>query len=273
MARINSAGVFIELIAAVSWSSCSASHRHPRPTVLVRHPRSRRGHEPRLLRCVPHRLAGLAPMSCTASTPPARWARSPSTPAATRPRAILRPLVASFIIGGLILLFAMLAVPDLADRQSGRTDCSTSCSHVLGWPDRQIVLLVAVVIAITVCALAVHTAAIRLMFAMARDNDLPGASRLAQVEPALRTPVVPAVMIGVVAVLHPRGQHQLAGDLLGGHQHRDHHDLHRLSAGDGADARSSAARRVAGPGAGKAATSRSAGGACRSTSSPWCGER
>ena len=63
------------------------------------------------------------------------------------------------------------------------------------------VLLVAVIIAITVCALAVHTAAIRLMFAMARDNALPGAARLAHLDPKRQTPLVPAVLIGVAAVL------------------------------------------------------------------------
>ena len=37
-----------------------------------------------------------------------------------------------------------------------------------------------VVIAITVCCLAVHTAAIRMMFAMARDNNLPAGEHLAR---------------------------------------------------------------------------------------------
>ena len=35
------------------------------------------------------------------------------------------------------------------------------------------IFLVCIVIAVTVCSLAVHTAAIRLTFAMARDNALP----------------------------------------------------------------------------------------------------
>jgi amino acid transporter len=51
-----------------------------------------------------------------------------------------------------------------------------------------------------VCALAVHTAAIRLAFAMARDNNLPASAVLARVSPRFRTPVVPAVLIGVLAL-------------------------------------------------------------------------
>jgi amino acid transporter len=46
-----------------------------------------------------------------------------------------------------------------------------------------------------------HTATIRIMFAMARDNNLPGGAALARVHPVRRTPVVPAVVIGVLAVL------------------------------------------------------------------------
>jgi amino acid transporter len=61
-------------------------------------------------------------------------------------------------------------------------------------------MLWCVFIAVTVCALAVHTAAIRLAFAMARDNNLPASSRLARVHPRFRTPIVPAIVIGVLAL-------------------------------------------------------------------------
>ena len=39
------------------------------------------------------------------------------------------------------------------------------------------IFLWCIVLAITVCALAVHAAAIRLMFAMARDSKLPAGAR------------------------------------------------------------------------------------------------
>ena len=56
------------------------------------------------------------------------------------------------------------------------------------------------VIAITVCCLAVHTATIRMMFAMARDNNLPAGTHLARVHPKTRTPIIPAVIVGVLAI-------------------------------------------------------------------------
>jgi amino acid transporter len=58
-----------------------------------------------------------------------------------------------------------------------------------------------VFVAITVCVLAVHTAAIRIAFAMARDNALPAGSKLAKVNKTTGTPVLPAVVIGVIAVV------------------------------------------------------------------------
>ena len=56
------------------------------------------------------------------------------------------------------------------------------------------------VIAITVCCLAVHTATVRMMFAMARDNNLPAGEHLARVHPKTRTPIIPAVIVGVLAM-------------------------------------------------------------------------
>ena len=56
------------------------------------------------------------------------------------------------------------------------------------------------VIAITVCCLAVQTATIRMMFAMARDNNLPAGSTLARVHPKTRTPIIPSILVGVLAI-------------------------------------------------------------------------
>jgi amino acid transporter len=55
------------------------------------------------------------------------------------------------------------------------------------------------VVAVSVCSLAVHTAAIRISFAMARDNALPFGELLARVNPNTQTPILPAVLIGVIA--------------------------------------------------------------------------
>jgi len=63
------------------------------------------------------------------------------------------------------------------------------------------IFLWCVVIAITVCCLAVHTATVRMMFAMARDNNLPAGDHLARVHPKTKTPIIPAVIVGVLAMV------------------------------------------------------------------------
>ena len=62
-------------------------------------------------------------------------------------------------------------------------------------------LLVCVTIAIFVCCLANQTGAVRMIFAMARDNGFPGSHRLARISERDKTPVVPVVSVAVIAVL------------------------------------------------------------------------
>jgi amino acid transporter len=123
-------------------------------------------------------------------------------PRRTAPSAILRAVIASFILGGLILMFGILAAPDLHDPKLGTAGGGLQLIvlQALGGGVGT-VFLIAAVVAVTVCALAVHTAAIRLMFAMARDNALPAGATLAKIDPKRKTPVVPAIVIGIASVL------------------------------------------------------------------------
>jgi amino acid transporter len=115
------------------------------------------------------------------------------------PKAIMRALVASFVLGGLIILFALMAVGNIHAPELGTVGLQYVLTDALG-PAIGRVFLFVVFIAITVCVLAVHTAAIRIAFAMARDNALPGGSKLAHVNKKTGTPVLPAIVIGLIAV-------------------------------------------------------------------------
>jgi amino acid transporter len=123
-------------------------------------------------------------------------------PRRTAPRAILRAILASFVIGGAILLFAIMAAPNLHDPKigTGGGGLQYIIEQVM-WGPLGRIFLVCIVVAVTVCSLAVHTAAIRLTFAMARDNALPFGEKLAAVNSQTQTPIVPAVVIGVIAEL------------------------------------------------------------------------
>ncbi|WSI35824.1 APC family permease [Streptomyces sp. NBC_01341] len=200
MARINSAGVFIELIAAVALIIFLAAHITRGPSSVLTDTYG----------LGEGRTLGYFGAFLTASLASAYVMYGFDTasslgeeshhPSRNAPRAILRALIASFLIGGLILLFALLAVPDLAAKELSTGGLQYVVLQTLGSTIGEIFLW-CVVVAITVCVLAVQAAGIRLMFAMARDNNLPAGSVLARVSPRFRTPVVPAVVIGVVGVV------------------------------------------------------------------------
>ena len=200
MARINSTGVFIELIAAVLIIVLLFVNVVNPPSVLFDTQGLGEGVSGGYLSVF--LVAALASAYVmygfdTASS----LGEETVDPRRTAPTAILRAVIASFVLGGLILLGLILAAPDLADpalaEKSGGGQLILL--QVLGGPVGS-VFLVAIAIAITVCALAVHTAAIRLMFAMARDNALPAGAHLAKIDPVHKTPVIPSILIGVLAL-------------------------------------------------------------------------
>jgi urea carboxylase system permease len=201
MARINSTGVFIELLAAGALVVLLAVNITNPPTVLLDTQGKGEG--------MPLGYLGAFLIASLASAyvmygfdTAASLGEETVDPRRTAPRAILRAIVASFVLGGLILLGGILAAPDLDDPKIGRQDGGLQyiVLLVLGGTLGK-AILIAIAVAITVCVLAVHTAAIRTMFAMARDNALPAGARLARVDPKHKTPVVPAVLIGVIAAL------------------------------------------------------------------------
>ncbi len=116
------------------------------------------------------------------------------------PRAILRAISTAFAIGGLLMLFAMMATGNLKDPNINTLGLPYIVKSVLG-NGLGDVFLICSAIAITVCCLAVQTAAIRLIFSMARDGSLPFASVLAKVSPRSKTPVVPALLTGVLTIV------------------------------------------------------------------------
>ena len=98
------------------------------------------------------------------------------------------------------MLFGILAVSDPGLPELGQINGGLPflVKDVLG-AKLGTLLLVEVVFAVFVCALAVHAGSVRLMFAMARDDNLPFAHALSHVPTRTRTPILPAVVIGVLA--------------------------------------------------------------------------
>jgi amino acid transporter len=118
------------------------------------------------------------------------------------PRAILQALLAAGVGGLLVLLFALMAVPDLGmtDLGSIRGGLPMLVKSVLG-ETTGILFLCVVIFAIIVCTLAVHSGAVRLMFAMGRDGLLPFSKSLSAVSSKTQTPVLATLLCGLAAMI------------------------------------------------------------------------
>jgi urea carboxylase system permease len=131
-------------------------------------------------------------------------AEETTNPRRFAPGGILRAVIAAAILGGILMLVAMMSMPNIFSDKVIANIGSQGLPYIVktvlgnGLGD---VFLVCSAIAITVCALAVHTAGIRIMFTMARDNRLPFGSKLAKVSGKSKTPIIPAIVIGVLTVL------------------------------------------------------------------------
>ncbi|MFC8918563.1 APC family permease [Streptomyces sp. NPDC057116] len=198
MARINTAGVFVELIATVVLIVLLAVNVVRGPQVVTDTAGTGSG--------APLGYLGAFLIASLASAyvmygfdTAASLGEESLDPSRNAPRAIVRAIVASFVLGGLVLLLALMSVSSLRGERLSTEGLQYVVLDVLG-PTAGKAMLWCVLIAVTVCALAVHTAAVRLTFAMARDNSLPASSRLARVSPRFGTPVLPTVVIGVLAL-------------------------------------------------------------------------
>src|SRR5215207_4976039 len=153
MARINSTGVVIELIAAVLLIILLGANITRGPDVLFETQGTGEGHEGGYFGAfLAASLASAYVMYGfdTASS----LGEETHEPRRTAPLAIMRAVIASFILGGLILLFAMMSVSDINAAEIDTGGLQYVILDVLGNTVGK-VFLVCVVIAVTVCCLAV----------------------------------------------------------------------------------------------------------------------
>ena len=199
MAVINNVGVMVELVGASVLVILLAFHAKRGPSVILQtnHTGDGRtwGYTGAFL------LAGIASAYIFYGFDTAgSLAEETNNPRKHAPRGILRAMVAAFLLGGLLILFAVMAEKNLDQGTFAGGGLPAIVKYALG-NSLGNVFLACSVIAITVCALAVHTAGIRIMFTMARDGRLPLGSRVARVSGTSKTPIVPALVIGAVTLL------------------------------------------------------------------------
>lgn len=122
-------------------------------------------------------------------------AEETNDPRRAAPPAIIRALIAAWIIGGLLIMFAIMSVHSITDKNIGLLGLPYIVKQALGNTVGD-VFLADSALAITVCCLAVMTACIRMLFSMARDGRLPAGTHLARVSGRARVPIVPALFVG-----------------------------------------------------------------------------
>ena len=117
------------------------------------------------------------------------------------PRGIIRSVLVSGVVGWIMLIAIVLAMPSL-DEAAGQGDqvFFWTMHRVLpGWLARG--LLAGIAVAQYLCGLATVTSASRMAYAFARDRGLPASALLASIHPSYRTPAVAIWVVSVAAVL------------------------------------------------------------------------
>jgi urea carboxylase system permease len=199
MARINNIGVTAELVGASVLIILLLFHLHHPPSVIAHSYGYGAGHPWGYFGAL--LVGGLVSAYVmygfdTAGT----LAEETNDPRKHAPPAIIRAIGAAAIIGGLVILLAIMSNKNIADKNIGLLGLPYVIKQAFGNTTGN-VFLADTGLAIFVCCLAVQTATIRMLFSMARDNRLPFGSAVARVSGTRKVPVVPALVTGILTLV------------------------------------------------------------------------
>jgi urea carboxylase system permease len=199
MAKINNFGVFVELVGVSLLIIVLAFHIKRGPGVVFDTNGTAAGHSAGYLGAflVASLMSAYVFYGFDTAGSLAEETREPRKHA---PRGILRAITAAFVAGGLLMLIGMMAVGNIHASELGTSGMPYLLKSTLGTGLGDTFLICAA-IAITVCCLAVQTAAIRMIFSMARDKRLPFSNALGRVSPRSKTPVIPALVTGALTII------------------------------------------------------------------------
>jgi amino acid transporter len=116
------------------------------------------------------------------------------------PRSVIQAPLASAILGMLLVLAALMAATNLSSDEVASGGLAFVVKDALGSGFGD-VMLACVVVSMSVCLIAIEAAAARMVFAMARDGNLPFSRGLAKVNPRTRIPVAATFLVPVVATI------------------------------------------------------------------------
>jgi urea carboxylase system permease len=120
-------------------------------------------------------------------------------PRKNSPKAIIRAYSAAGLSLIVLLLLGMMAVGDINAAELSTVGFPYIITSALGAGFGK-VMLSCIAVAIFVCCVANQTSAVRMLFAMARDNTLPGSAKMATVHPKLGIPIIPTLITAVIPI-------------------------------------------------------------------------
>ncbi|MGA2015293.1 MAG: APC family permease, partial [Solirubrobacteraceae bacterium] len=115
------------------------------------------------------------------------------------PRAIIISILISSVLGFFVVLGFTLAIPNLPAVINSGTPLLTIMSHYLGSVLTHVAMIV-IFISIFACTLMNTATPARQMFALARDNMIPGGNVLTRVTAREQSPYVAIIVVSVIAI-------------------------------------------------------------------------
>lgn len=193
MSRINSIGVTLELIGIVVLVVLLFTHAERGPSTVLH----QTGAAPGSYLSVFIISALMAAYVMVGFDSAGELSEETRDPRRTAPRTIIKALCVAGLGGALLLLAGILAAPNLKDLAAGGLPyvLTSQLGDTVGK-----ILLADVAIAVCVCTLAIQTAATRMMFSMSRDGVLPFSTSLGHVSKTTGTPVLPALLVGILTI-------------------------------------------------------------------------
>ena len=195
ISRVNNVGVIAELVGAAGLIILLIINIKHGPSVLFKTDGTGAGHDWGYFGAL--LLGAIMPLYVMYGFDSAgSLAEETADPRRTAPKSVIRALCTAGIMGFLLIGFGTMAV----DKEATAGGLASITKDVLGntWGK---LWLWDVALAIFVCCLAIQAMSIRILFAMARDDNLPFARAIASVSAQRRVPVVPALASGLIALL------------------------------------------------------------------------
>jgi urea carboxylase system permease len=199
LARLNNIGVIAEIIGAVTLIVLLTVHIHRGPGVIFHTNGTGSGHSwgylGAFLVCGFASLYNMYGFDTAASL-----AEETENPRKHAPRAVIRSLLTVGVLGLLILLLSLMAIPNLGAPGLSTTGLPYLVKETMGSGVGD-AMLIDVSIAITVCGLAIQAWSARTLFAMARDGELPFSNVLGRVSRNTHVPTVPVLTTAAIGAL------------------------------------------------------------------------